>query len=143
VDFELQEEERAVADLARKIIDDQATNERQKELEARGVRRDDHLWKSLAEANLLGTAIPEAHGGSELGFVALCALLREVGRGVAPVPVFPSLVLGALPLARFGSEAQQSEWLPSLARGERVLTAALTEFGTSDPRRASAATPCS
>ena len=133
MDFELREEEQAVADLAREIITDQATNERLKELEAGGIRRDDKLWKALAEANLLGAAIPEAHGGSELGFVALCALLREVGRGVAPVPVYPSLVLGALPLARFGSEAQQAEWLPGLASGEQVLTAALTEFGTSDP----------
>jgi alkylation response protein AidB-like acyl-CoA dehydrogenase len=133
VDFELREEEQAVADLAREISGDHATNERLKELEAGGNRRDDKLWKALAEANLLGAAIPEAHGGSELGFVALCALLREVGRGVAPVPVYPSLVLGALPLARFGSEAQQREWLPGLAQGERMLTAALTEFGTSDP----------
>ncbi|MDJ0789683.1 MAG: acyl-CoA dehydrogenase family protein [Myxococcota bacterium] len=133
MDFELREEEQAVADLAREIIEDQATNERLKELEAGGQKRDDKLWSALAEANLLGTAIPAAHGGSELGFVALCALLREVGRGVAPVPVYPSLVLGALPLARFGSEAQQGEWLPGVATGEKVLTAALTEFGSSDP----------
>ena len=71
----------------------------------------------MAESSLLGTAIPEAHGGSDLGFASLCLLLREVGRTVAPVPVFPSLVLGALPLAQFGSEAQKSAWLPSVASG--------------------------
>jgi len=133
MDFELREEEQAVADLARKILGDHTTGERLKELEAAGSARDEALWKALAEANLLGTAIPEAQGGSELGFVALCALLREVGRTVAPVPVYPALVLGALPLAEFGSEAQRAEWLPAIARGESLLTAALTEFGTSDP----------
>jgi alkylation response protein AidB-like acyl-CoA dehydrogenase len=87
----------------------------------------------LAQSSLLGTAIPEACGGTDLGFLALCLLLQEVGRAVAPVPVFPSLVLGALPLVRFGSEAQQRSWLPGVARGERILTAALGEPGASDP----------
>lgn len=133
MDFDFREEEQAVAELARKILEDQATNERLKELESSGAPCDETLWQALAQSNLLGTALPEAHGGSDLGFLALCVLLREVGRTVAPVPVFPALVLGGLPLARFGSEAQQKEWLPGIARGERILTAALAEFDSSDP----------
>jgi len=133
VDFSFREEEQAVAELARKILEDHATNERLKQLEASGAACDETLWQALAGSNLLGTAIPEAHGGSELGFLSLCLLLQEVGRTVAPVPVFPALVLGALPLARFGSEAQKQDWLPGLAGGERILTAALVEFESSDP----------
>jgi 3-oxocholest-4-en-26-oyl-CoA dehydrogenase beta subunit len=133
VDFGFREDEQAVAELARKILEDHATNERQKELEASAAPYDDVLWRALAESNLLGTAIPEAHGGSELGFLALCRLLQEVGRSVARVPVFPALVWGALPLVRFGSEAQRSKWLPGIARGEQILTAALAEFASSDP----------
>jgi alkylation response protein AidB-like acyl-CoA dehydrogenase len=65
--------------------------------------------------------------------MSLCLLLQEVGRTVAPIPAFPVLVLGALPLARFGSDAQKKEWLPEIAAGERILTAALSEFASSDP----------
>jgi alkylation response protein AidB-like acyl-CoA dehydrogenase len=133
MDFDLLEAEQTVADLARKILEDQVTNERLKQLEAQDAPWDPALWQSLAGANLLGTAIPEAYGGSELGFVALCALLREVGRTVAPVPVYPALVLGALPLARFGSRTQREAWLPEIARGERIVTAALVELESSDP----------
>jgi alkylation response protein AidB-like acyl-CoA dehydrogenase len=133
VDWSFREDEQAVAELARKILEDQATNERMKELEAGDAPWDDTLWQALARSNLLGTAIPEPHGGSDLGFLALCLLLQEVGRTVAPVPVFPALVLGALPLARFGSEALKGEWLPGMARGERIVTAALSEFESSDP----------
>jgi alkylation response protein AidB-like acyl-CoA dehydrogenase len=133
VDFDFREEEQAVADLARKILEDQATNERLKELEASGALQDEVLWQALASANLLGTAVPEPFGGSDLGFMALCALLREVGRTVAPVPVFPALVLGGLPLARYGSNAQKEAWLPGIARGERIVTAALVEYASSDP----------
>ena len=132
MDFELREEEQAVADLSRQIIGDQATNERLKELEAGGVQRDDALWKSLAEANLLGVAIDEAHGGMGFGFVELCVLLEELGRQVAPVPALETLVLGALPLDAFGSEAQRTRWLPKVASGETILTAALVDAESSD-----------
>ena len=133
MDFSFREEEQAVAELARKILEDQATNERKKELEASEAPYDSTLWQTLAKSNLLGTAIPDAYGGSDLGFMSLCLLLQEVGRTVASVPVFPALVLGALPLAQFGTEAQKKEWLPGIASGERILTAALSEFESSDP----------
>ncbi|MAE95651.1 MAG: acyl-CoA dehydrogenase [Deltaproteobacteria bacterium] len=133
MDFSIREEEQAVVELARKILEDQATNERKKVLEASEAAYDETLWQTLADSNLLGTAIPEAHGGSELGFLSLCLLLQEVGRSVAPVPAFPALVLGALPLARFGSEAQKGEWLSGIASGGAILTAALSEFESSDP----------
>ncbi|MEE3326857.1 MAG: acyl-CoA dehydrogenase, partial [Myxococcota bacterium] len=47
--------------------------------------------------------------------------------------VYASLVLGALPLAEFGSDSEKSEWLPRVVSGEAVLTAALTELDSSDP----------
>ncbi len=133
MDFDFTEEQQAVAELARKILEDRATNERLKDHEASGAPFDAALWDVLAEANLLGTAICEGFGGAGLGFLALCRLLQEVGRSVAPVPAFPALVLGALPVARFGSEEQKRSWLPGSARGEPILTAALAETDTSDP----------
>ena len=135
MDFSFREEEQAVAELARKILEDHATNERLKELGASDSPFDQKLWQALAQSHLLGTAIPEAHGGSDLGFLSLCLLLQEVGRTVAPVPVFPALVLGGLPLTQFGSEAQKEAWLAGIASGERILTAALSEYESSDPRR--------
>ena len=43
--------------------------------------------RTLAEANLLGVAVPEQQGGMGLGLLELCTLCEEVGRAVAPVPV--------------------------------------------------------
>ena len=54
-----------------------------------------------------------------LSLLELCALLQEIGRAVAPVPVLASLVLAGLPIARAGTHAQRERWLPALARGER------------------------
>ena len=133
MDFSYREDEQAVAELARQILEDQATNERMKELEASGTPYDETLWRTLAGSNLLGTAIPEEHGGSDLGFMALCLLLQEVGRAVARVPAFPALALGALPVAKFGTAAQQDAWLPGVASGETFLSAALQEVGPAEP----------
>ena len=137
MDFRLSEEEQAVADLARQILVDQVTNERLKDIESKPEVFDAEVWAALADSNLLGVAIPEAYGGSGLGYLALCLLLHEVGRHVAPVPAYGALALGALALAEFGDEAQKSEWLPRVATGEALLPAALVELDSSDPLRPS------
>jgi alkylation response protein AidB-like acyl-CoA dehydrogenase len=135
MDFSLSEEQNAVRELARKILEDLASNERLKRVEAADPVFDRELWRELAKANLLGVAIDEEYGGNGMGFFTLCLLLEEVGRSVAPVPLLPSLVLGALPIAHLGSAAQRRRWLPGVARGEAVLSAALQEAGNDDPTR--------
>jgi len=75
----------------------------------------------------VGLAIPEAHGGGGLGFFELALVVEQIGRTAAPVPYIETAVLGALPLAQFGTDAQQAEILPSVAAGECILTAALVE----------------
>ena len=132
MDFALTEEQQATRDLAHQILTDRETHEHLKEIEAGGEGFDRDTWAELAKAGLLGIALPEAVGGSGLGFVALCQLLEEVGRTVAPVPVVPAVVLGALPIVQFGSDEQQQRWLPGVVSGDTVLTAALVELGT-DP----------
>jgi 3-oxocholest-4-en-26-oyl-CoA dehydrogenase beta subunit len=129
MDFSLDEPQRAVSDLAAQILDGTVTPERLRSLEAAGDHVDRTAWKALADANLVGIAIPEEHGGSGLGFLEACLVLEQVGRHVAPVPYYASVVLGALPLSWFGTAAQQQRLLPSVATGERILTAAILEAG--------------
>ncbi len=138
MDFAFSEDQEALRELARKILEDRITHDRLKQLEADPAWFDRDTWQELARANLLGVAIDEAHGGMGFGFLELCLLLVEVGRTVAPVPVHPSLLLGALPIARFGTEAQKSRFLPRVARGECILSAALVEPGSADPARVDA-----
>jgi alkylation response protein AidB-like acyl-CoA dehydrogenase len=126
MDFSLSEDQQAIADLAQQILSDQASHERQRALEKTGGPRFDRdLWQALAKAGLLGIAVPEAHGGAGLGFLEVAAILEQVGRHTAPIPILETLVLGTLPLVSFGSAEQQSAWLPRVASGDAVLTAAL------------------
>jgi alkylation response protein AidB-like acyl-CoA dehydrogenase len=125
MDFSTSDEQNSIRDLARGILDSELSRDRLKAAVATADGSDLALWKTLAEANLLGVAVPEAQGGIGLGFFELCALLVELGRAVSPLPALPALAMGGLAIARFGSEAQRERWLVPLARGELVLTAAL------------------
>ena len=135
MNFEFTEDQKALRELAQKILTDHSTDDRLKALKAANEWFDKPTWDALAQASLLGVAVPEAHGGSGMGFVELALLCEEIGRSVAQVPVLASLVLGALPLAEFGTAAQKSAWLPGVAAGTTILTAALTEDAHDDPAR--------
>lgn len=135
MDFSYSDEQRELRELARKILDDLATNERLKDVEARDPVFDEELWRELGRASLLGLAVDEAYGGLGFGYFELCMLLQEIGRAVAPVPVYATALLGALPIARFGSDEQKRAWLPKVAAGEAILSAALVELGAEDPTR--------
>ena len=133
MDFAFTQEQDALRELARSILEDKVTHDKLKALEAEGQWLHRGAWSELAKASLLGVALPEKHGGSGLGLIELCLVLEQVGRTVAPVPVLASLALGALPVDKFGSAAQQRKLLPGVASGEVILTAALSEPGNDDP----------
>ena len=140
MDFDLTDEQQAIAEVAAKLLGDKATPEAIRAIEDRddgddtgdgGVggdqRFDRALWAAMADAGLLGLAVPADQGGAGLGVLELCLMLEEVGRRTAPVPALAALALGGLPVARFGSPEQQAALLPGLAAGTSVATAALVE----------------
>jgi 3-oxocholest-4-en-26-oyl-CoA dehydrogenase beta subunit len=134
MDFLLNEKQRELAALTRLILADQATPQRQREVEAGGDRFDPVLWADLARAGILAAALPEALGGAGLGLLEQCSVLEEIGRAVAPVPYLASIVLAAGAIAQFGTPDQQERWAAPAGRGELILTAALAEEDGDDPR---------
>jgi alkylation response protein AidB-like acyl-CoA dehydrogenase len=136
VDWSYDDDQLALRELARKMLEELAAHERLKQVEATDECVDRRLWGELAKANLLGLPFAESYGGSGLGLVELAILLEEIGRAVAPVPVFETVVLAGLPIAEFGDDAQRRRWLPRIASGEAMLTAALSEPLAEDPEQA-------
>lgn len=129
MDFSLSEEQHAIRDLARQIFADHATHERLLELEKSGEWYDTALWSELAKANLTALALPEEVGGGGFGPIEIGLVLEELGRHVAPVPLLATAVLGAAPIAEFGTSAQRAKWLRPVADGAGVLSAAFSELG--------------
>jgi acyl-CoA dehydrogenase len=127
VDFSLTETQEDLQALARRILEAECTEERLRQAEAGADRFDPRTWDALAKANLLGISLPESCGGSGYGVLEQCLVLEEVGRAVAPVPVLASIVLGAMPIGRWGTPDQQQRYVAPAIAGELILTAALVE----------------
>ncbi len=130
MNFDLTDEQQALAELMAQILKEGSSADRLRELEqGPSPRFDGALWKELANAGLLGVAIPEAYGGAAQSFFEVTRLLEQVGRFTAAVPLLETLVLGAMPLAEFGTEVQKQALLPGVVEGRILLTAALVEAG--------------
>jgi alkylation response protein AidB-like acyl-CoA dehydrogenase len=97
-----------------------------------GDMLDRDLWLKIAEMGWLGAAIPEAFGGVELGYEALCMIAEEIGRALPSVPFGSSIYLAAQAILLFGSQAQKESYLPRIADGSVIGTFALAE-GAGDP----------
>ncbi len=82
-------------------------------------------WTQIAELGWLLTVIPEARDGLGLGLPGACALHRELGRRVAPVPLVAALLsIDALCRSeRFDDE----DLLQSLAAGTDFISAPMGE----------------
>lgn len=133
MDLSFSEEQEALGRLARDVFDGHVTIDRLKEVEAGPDRFDRGLWTELGRSNVLGIGIPESHGGIGGGIIEACLVLEQAGATVAPVPLWPALVLGALPIARYGSATQRGDLLPRAASGDAILSAALVEPSSDDP----------
>jgi len=127
MDFTFNDEQTAVSEAASGIFSGRVDPDRVQEVESTEDRVDRELWGELARADLLGLAVPAAHGGGGYGLVELCLLLEAQGGVVAPVPRWATLVLGALPVGEFGSDALASAVLPGVVAGDVFLTAALAD----------------
>ncbi len=130
MDFTLDDQETAIAELTAQVLGDASSHEQLRAIErADGPRFDQKLWATMAETGILGAFVPESHGGAGLGLVALGAALEAAGRTAAAVPLWETIALGVLPIAECADEALASEILPAVATGDMILTAGWHEDG--------------
>ncbi|HXJ81950.1 MAG TPA: acyl-CoA dehydrogenase family protein [Candidatus Methylomirabilis sp.] len=89
------------------------------------------LWRKASELGWLGILVPPEYGGSGESFSTAAVLYEELGRGPMPGPFFSSGALGVLAVMESATAEQRRQILPAVARGERVLSVAITEPNTS------------
>ncbi|MDH5491908.1 MAG: acyl-CoA dehydrogenase family protein [Myxococcales bacterium] len=89
------------------------------------------LLSKLGTLGLLGTVVPERHGGLGLSRAADARLMEELGAIDASVAatVAAHVGIGLKGLLLFGTEAQRARYLPELASGRSLAAFALTEPG--------------
>ena len=125
----LNEEQSMLRDSARGFISDKAPVSHLRQLrdarDATGFSRE--LWKGFAEMGFAGLLVPEAFGGSGLGCVEAGIVMEEIGRTLMPSPYLATSVLAASALARGGSDAQKSQYLPKISDGSLLAAFAVDE----------------
>lgn len=134
LESQLTGEERAVSDAAREYARGRLAPRVQ--MAFRTEETDPAIFREMGELGLLGTTIPAAYGGSDLGYVSYGLIAREIERVDSGfrsmMSVQSSLVM--LPIYQFGTQTQREKYIPKLASGEWIGCFGLTEPNSgSDP----------
>lgn len=84
--------------------------------------------RACGEAGLFGTFIPEEYGGNGAGVLALALVVEELAKADSGFGVaFAVNALGSFPIILGGTEEQKKEWLPKIAKGEKMVAFCLSE----------------
>jgi glutaryl-CoA dehydrogenase len=127
IESQLSADERMVRDTARKFVEEEYLPI------VRAAFRDGYFPKQviprIAALGFLGSNLPEQYGCAGLNNVAYGLINQELERGDSGLRSFVSVQssLVMYPIYAFGSEAQKSRWLPSLASGAAIGCFGLTE----------------
>jgi len=104
MNFELSDEQRAIAETSRDLLASR--------------KGSDDLWEQLCELGWPGISIAEEHGGGGLGLVELVTLVHEHGYACAATPLLGT-TLAALALEA-GDAPDRDRLLSELAAGTRL-----------------------
>jgi short/branched chain acyl-CoA dehydrogenase len=87
------------------------------------------IVREMGRMGLFGLPFSEEYGGMGGDYFALCLVLEELARVDSSVAITleAGVSLGAMPIFRFGTQAQKREWLPRLCSGEMLGAFGLTE----------------
>jgi alkylation response protein AidB-like acyl-CoA dehydrogenase len=89
------------------------------------------LHRAFVENELMGVGYPEEHGGAGADSLPFAVMVEEIARASASASLIPLVCrLGAIPVMLVGSDAQKDALLGGIARGEHMMSYALTEPGS-------------
>jgi len=130
MNFELNEDQKAIRDLARQFAESE-------------LKPNAHIWDQekrfpfeiipkLSELGFMGMGIPEKYGGAGLDLLSCSIIMEEIARhcGSTALTLASHNGLGSKHILEFGSEEQKQKYLPDIAAGKKLSAWALTEPGS-------------
>jgi short-chain 2-methylacyl-CoA dehydrogenase len=130
VDFRLSEEQEALRESVQEFAREQVAPVIAEHYERKTFPYD--VVRQMGKMGLFGLPFPEEYGGMGGDYFAHCLALEELARVDSSVAatVEAAVSLGAMPIYRFGTPEQRSQWLPRLVSGESLAGFGLTEPGS-------------
>ncbi len=130
--YGLSDEERELAAMVRAFADEQVAPRAYEADRTKTLPLD--VVAAMGEMGLFGLPFPEEVGGQGGDYVALGLAIEALGRVDQSVAITleAGVSLGAMPIFRFGTDAQRAQFLPNLLAGR-----ALAGFGLTEPEAGS------
>jgi alkylation response protein AidB-like acyl-CoA dehydrogenase len=117
MNFDFSDDQKLLADQVQRFLNEKCGSAQIREVLEDSPRFAPDVWQGLSDMGLIGTAIPEALGGTGAGYLELCLVAHQVGAHLAPVPFGSTVYLLAEALAKYGTHQQQEKWLPKICAG--------------------------
>jgi alkylation response protein AidB-like acyl-CoA dehydrogenase len=127
MDFDFNDEQKMLQKGARDFLEKECPKSLVRQMAADERGNPPELWHKMAQLGWLGLIFPEKYGGGGGNIIDMVALEEEMGRACLPGAFFSTVLLGGLFILNNGNEEQKQDLLPKVARGEVILTLALTE----------------
>lgn len=130
--YGLSHEERELAAMVRAFADEQVAPRAYEADRTKTLPLD--VVAAMGEMGLFGLPFPEEVGGQGGDYVALGLAIEALGRVDQSIAITleAGVSLGAMPIFRFGTDAQRAQFLPDLLAGR-----ALAGFGLTEPEAGS------
>src|SRR3979411_392741 len=129
MDFEFFEEQVAIRDTVRELVQDRVAPRAAAIDEKAEYPKD--IETLFAENGILGIPFPEEYGGISGSSVTICMGVEEIAKACATFSLSPAGgALGRYPFLVAGTGEQKKRLCPPLASGEKVAAYALSETGS-------------
>jgi alkylation response protein AidB-like acyl-CoA dehydrogenase len=129
MDFEFSEEQIAIRDTIRELVQDKVAP-RAAEIDEKAEYPKD-IEELFAQNGIMGIPFPEEYGGISGSSVTICMGIEEIAKACASSSLILAVqALGSYPILVAGSEEQKKRLCPPLASGEKVAAYALSETGS-------------
>ncbi len=99
-------------------------------IEASGEDYSTSLYQRMADLGWVGSLIPPELDGSGMDWLDLAIFYEEAGRHLVPSPHWVSSVVAAQTILALGRDDQKQSFLPKIASGELIISAAYLEPST-------------
>src|ERR1700744_4778038 len=127
MDFDLNEEQRLLADNVERLMKDRYGFESRKTYQATAPGFSEDLWRQYAEMGLLGLPFAEADGGFGGGPVETMLIMEAFGRALALEPYLATVVLSGGLIRRTAGDALRAALVEQIAAGSLRLAFAHSE----------------
>jgi alkylation response protein AidB-like acyl-CoA dehydrogenase len=124
MNFDFNEEQRALADTVQRFIGKDYTFETRRTIRDSAPGWSREVWQALADLGVLAVNIGEDHGGLGYGPQETGLVMGAVGRGLLLEPYLAAAVVAPALIRRIASADFQEQWLPNIATGESIVVLA-------------------